>query len=237
MTARAAAQCAWTNEAPSIVKSLILWGLMAFAVACGGVHPAFAHPHMYFDSTAQLVIDGEGRLARIHVVFLVDELNTLYTLTQLGARKRTHGRLSAAEKVKVEHSVYKGFTHYDFFTHLADGNGTIALEKPGTMKVAMHGGRLGIAFDVPLAKPIDVAGRQFALRLYDPTYFTAITLKSPPRLIGHGPHCAVQVIKAAQNHQKQRLQAFLAQLSREQTPNISDVGGLFTDTARLTCRK
>lgn len=82
---------------------------------------------MFFDSSAQVVIGDNGRLATIRVALLVDELNTLYILTQLGVGG--HGQLSEIEKRKVESSVYKGFSDYDFFTHLADQNGEIALPR------------------------------------------------------------------------------------------------------------
>ena len=57
------------------------------------------------------------------------------------------------------------------------------------------------------------------------------------RIVGKGIPCSVTVKKPTENEQTRRSQVLLSQLSREETPETSDVGAIFAETTRLVCPK
>ncbi len=215
----------------AFIKSLMTLPFV-FAIACA----AQAHPHMFFKSTAQFVVDGKGRLSQLRVVFLVDELNTMYTLAELGVNKDGDQTLSEEEINKIAENVLEGFGHYGYFTHLSDQSGAIALGKPVDISVQLHQLRLGLSFLLPLQKPLQLSGRSLSLQLYDPTYFTAITIDLLPTFQGSGVLCSVSVSRLSDTVQSRRSKLLLSQLSREETPQEENVGAVFAETARLTCQ-
>lgn len=198
---------------------------------------AQAHPHMFFKSTAQFILDEQGKLSKLRVVFLVDELNTTYTFAELGVNKDGDQTLTPAEKAKIAENVSEGFGFYKYFTFLRDKDNVIALGKPLGVIVQLQQLRLGLSFTIPLKKPLDLKGRSLSLQLYDPTYFTAITIGLVPTIVGKAVPCSVTVKKPTENERTRRSQVLLSQLSREETPEESDVGAVFAETTRLVCRK
>jgi len=198
---------------------------------------AHAHPHMFFKSTAQFVLDDRGRLTKLRVVFLVDELNTIYTFTELGVNKDGDNKLTSDESKLIARKVMDGFGEYNFFTFLQDQSGKIALDRPAATTVEIQQGRLGLAFIIPLNAPLKLTGKSIYLQLYDPSYFTAISVDLRPSVVGGGRKCSISVIKPTETEQTRRSQVLLSQLSREETPNQKNVGAIFAETTRLKCRE
>lgn len=197
---------------------------------------ASAHPHMFFDSSAQFVLDDKGRLSKLRVVFLVDELNTLYTLAELNVNKDGDGTLTWQETEKIAQTVLKGFGYHHYFTYLRDEKGEVPLGKPLSVTAQLQKKRLGLAFVIPLKKPYPLGAKSLALQLYDPTYFTAITIDLTPTVVGAAVSCSIAVIQPNKTAEARRRQTLLSQLSREQTPTVENVGALFAQTTRVTCQ-
>ncbi len=215
-----------------VVRILAMFTLLSIAA-----FSARAHPHMFFTSTAQFLLDDEGRLAKLRVVFLIDELNTIYTMAELGVNKDGDQVFSDEDTQKIAKNVLEGFGHYRYFTHLAQQNIKVSLGKPLDLKIALHQNRLSLVFLLPLDKPLTLSGQSVSLQLYDPTYFTAITIDLPPMIVGSGPTCLVSVKKPSQTEQTRRSEYLLSKLSREETPDVEDVGAIFAETTRLECRE
>ncbi|MEL7543819.1 MAG: DUF1007 family protein, partial [Pseudomonadota bacterium] len=85
--------------------------LLVAAILTVMTRVALAHPHMFFSSTAQFLLDDEGKLSGLRTVFLVDELNTLYTFTELGVNADGDQILNADEQEKIAATVVEGFGH------------------------------------------------------------------------------------------------------------------------------
>ena len=92
------------------------------ALAPAGAPPlATAHPHMFFDATAQFVIGEEGAVEAIRIAFVVDELNTLYTVSELGLDADGDGALEPEEESQLAKAMALGLSDYGFFTELTNG--------------------------------------------------------------------------------------------------------------------
>ncbi len=211
---------------------IIVFTLLANSFVVTG---AFSHPHMFLDTTASFKIGENNQLKSIMLRFVVDELNTALTIATLDVDKDGDKVLTKEDKKKVAGSVIKGFAHYNFFTYLEVNNKDVSLKAPTYSEIDFVNGHLVIAMEVFLEAPLSVTGNKFTLELYDPTYFTEVILKEAPKIIGQKKQCRVAFDKAASDEDSQKIQSYLAQLSREETPDIENVGALFADQTRLVC--
>lgn len=218
------------------MKSALLTLLMTLSIMVAAASTALAHPHMFFKSTAQFILDDQGRLSQLRVVFLIDELNTLYTLAELGVNQDGDQTLSDEETNKIVSNVLEGFGHYKFFTHLYEQDRPVELAKPSNIAVQLHQQRLGLVFTLPLQTPRALKNNSLSLQLYDPTFFTHITIDLPPTIVGSGASCTVAVSQPASTQETRRSQRLLSQLSREEKPDIENVGVTFAETTRLACK-
>ncbi len=218
------------------MKMAILRYLLTIPIMLAAACSAQAHPHMFFKSTAQFLLDDKGQLSQLRVVFLIDELNTLYTLAELGVNQDGDQTLSDEEVDKIAQNVLKGFGNYQFFTHLYEKQRAVALAKPTNVTVQLHQQRLGLVFLIPLESPMALKGRSLSLQLYDPTYFTEITIDLPPTIVGDSASCTVAVEQPASTEQTRQSQVLLSQLSREEKPEVENVGAMFAETTRVTCK-
>jgi len=248
-------------------KSIAIYAgaLATIAALSAASSSAQAHPHMFFNATAQFVVDEAKQIKSVRVAFLIDEYNTLLTVAELGLDEDRDGALSQADEQKALETIVEGFGHYGYFTELtASGNG-IPLGDPSSGAAWLESGQLGVVMDLPLTGTIPLSGAQLDLALYDPTYFTAISLAIEPQLVSvdgapfktspdrangdstgsagansaaaatGGPECSVNLKKFDADQQTMELQSQLAELSREETPADATVGALFADRVTLRC--
>ncbi|MEX0282682.1 MAG: DUF1007 family protein [Arenibacterium sp.] len=88
-------------------------------------------------------------------------------------------------------------------------------------------------------RPAEATGLRAQQRLdvafYEDTFFFAFTIAEVPKFLGNVPDCLASVIPFDPTAQSSALQSQLSQLGREEQPEDSNVGELFTDRINLTC--
>lgn len=214
-------------------KSIIIAAF--FLATLVSITGALAHPHMFMDTTASFKIDGRNQLQSIKLQFVIDELNTTLTIATLDLDKDGDKKFSAEDKKKVASNVLEGFAHYNFFTYLQVRDKKIPVKAPTRTEIDLVEGHLVVQMEVFLNEPLPVSGKTLTLKLYDPSYFTEVSIKTAPQIIGGNKLCRVKFHKSTPDENSQKLQESLAQLSREETPEMKDVGALFADNTRLIC--
>ena len=73
------------------------------------------------------------------------------------------------------------------------------------------------------------------MAFYESTYFFAFSVTQEPTLLGHAGRCTADVRPFRPDAEDAALQAMLARLSREETPDIENVGALFADRIVVRC--
>jgi ABC-type uncharacterized transport system substrate-binding protein len=209
-----------------IAAALAAFALMLAAPA------ARAHPHVFVDVGIDFLMDGRGRLEALRVTWLFDPLYSVLVLEELGidparppdaAARETLGALQPqwAAEFGGEGSLF------------ADG-ADVALGPARAFAGDMAEGRLVIAFERPLAAPLDPRGAAVLAAVYDPTYFAAYFLTRAPRVEGDAA-CDAAAMPFEADGALAELQTSLLGLSMEETPADPMVGRLFADRARLAC--
>ena len=160
---------------------------LAALLATGSV--AAAHPHVLVDAKAEVVFDGEGRIASIRNIWQFDEAFTAFAVQGLDADN--DGTLSDAELAPLAKVNIESLHEFGFFTWLSVDGKDHDFVTPTEYWLEFHGGRLTLFFTLPLAEPAKVGART-AIEVFDPEYFVAFTFvkDDPVRLDGAPAGCA-----------------------------------------------
>ena len=160
------------------IRFLSALGLTALAVSAT---PASAHPHMFFDAQAVLTVDDQGRLTGLRVGFVVDELNTLYTIGEMQVDIDGDGVLTPEDQEILSGGMKNGLREWAFFTDLRIGGERVELGDPSAIETQLAGPNLAARLDFTLPEPLPLKGVETKLKLYDPTYYTEVRTVAAPR--------------------------------------------------------
>lgn len=193
---------------------------------------------MFFDASARLKLDEAGRLTHVRTAFVVDEYNSLLTVAELEIDTDEDNVLTPAEERKVLERVYEGFAPYDYFVDVRLGRShtdpEVPVIAPSGGAVRMQDGQLAITLEVPLAEPLDLAGRTVSLSLYDPTYFTEIRTRVTPQFDSETA-CDIVLVPFEPNAETAQLASYLSQLGPNENPEAENLGIYLSDETVITC--
>lgn len=202
--------------------------VLPFVAALAG--PAFAHPHVFVDAKAGFRMDNEGRLTALRITWTYDAFSSLVLFDQLALDPDGDGELDDADRAKIVRGETDWPPEYEGDTYLDLGGATVELGRPEGGVAWMAEDRVSVAFDLPIADPL-AAPDGARLRLYDPVYYYAYDVVGA-EVDGT---CSARIDPFVADAATSRLQATLAALSREETPDRDDVGALFADAVILAC--
>lgn len=225
-----------TTPQSGAIATIALAG--ATAGSLFAAQPAVAHPHMFFDAQAQFVVDAQARLTGIDVGFVVDDFNSLYTLAELSLDQDGDGALTEDEAAELADALRLGLGDYGYFTDLRLDGAPIDIGAPTEIVATLAHGRIAARLDYDLDAPLPIAGAEAVLALYDPTYFTAVTMAAAPALLAPNDadaRCTTTLDPFEPTTALAATQQLLAALGREETPEEANVGERFADRARLQC--
>jgi ABC-type uncharacterized transport system substrate-binding protein len=158
----------------------------------------WAHPHVWVDAIAELMLDDSHRLTAIRVYWAFDEVYSAIALEELGVHgdeKVTPDKLALLAKTILNKT--EKFRH---FTYVKINGKLAAQQAPQGQTAYYMKHRLLIYFLLPLAYPVDFRTDKVSFAMYDPTYYTAIDFvaKNPVRFNGSLPgDCTTRMTEPA----------------------------------------
>lgn len=202
-----------------------------FAVcAAFSAAPAAAHPHVFVDGEVGFVLDSEGRVSAVRIVWLFDPFYSLLLLGEFGldpAAAPDAAGLAALAGLRDEWA-------RDF-----GGDGVVSVDgapvplaDATAVSAAVEDGRIRLSFERALTMPPDPRAGRVDAALYDPSFFVAYTLTGA-HVAAAGCSAAVRPFDA--DAELDALRGTLFTLGPDETPSDPDVGRLFADKAALTC--
>ncbi|MEM7546475.1 MAG: DUF1007 family protein [Pseudomonadota bacterium] len=196
---------------------------------------AKSHPHVFIDGGVDFVMDEDGTLRALDVTWLYDPFETLYVLATLKITPDAEWRLSSDDRARLiaHESVWAG--DFDGTSHLSIEGEAVKLARPTGFDVELENEQLKVTFRRNLPEPIDVRGLDVEVAVYEKTFFYSLGVTKGPKFIGAETGCATDVIRFDPDTQLNALQYSLFELSREETPEIENVGALFADRIVLKC--
>ena len=169
-------------------------------VLLGSIDRAWAHPHVWVDAIAELMLDDSHRLKAIRVYWAFDEVYTAIALEEL--------HVEGDEEVEPDKlallaaGILKKTERHRYFTYVKI-NGTLVAQQPPHEKAAHYvKHRLLMYFVLPLVSAVDLRTAEVSFAMYDPTYYMAIDFvaKNPVRFNGSLPRdCTTRIAEPAKD--------------------------------------
>ena len=195
--------------------------------------PAFGHPHVFVDGGVDFVIENNVLVA-MRVTWVYDEFETLYILSSHDLSLNTDGGLDADDRAALVRYRSEWPSDFDGSAHLSVDQQPIALKWPTELDADVLDGRLQVTFTRELDDMLPIADLSAEVAFYESTYFFAFALTQTPTVFG-GDQCSAEVVKHDPNENDEQMRATLAQLGREETSPIANVGAMFADRIALKC--
>ena len=132
--------------------------------------PAQAHPHAWIDLRSQVLLDDEGRVRALELIWLFDDYYTVMVAEELGSSAPpTKEYLEGISKRNLTN-----LREYDYFTKITFNGEPQGIADVTRYDTEVYSGRLWMRFEVPLEQPIDPKAGEVAFSVYDPTYWIEI---------------------------------------------------------------
>lgn len=191
-----------------------------------------AHPHTWIDLRTAAMVDAEGRIAALRVLWTFDEFYTAFATE--GMDKDGDGIPDDPALQALAQESAKGLKDYSYFTFMKVAGKTVATGPARDVESTFFQGRLGLAFILPLAQPIDLRRETLVYRIYDPTYYIEVAhIKDRPVLFeGDAPESCTYAIAEP----KPDMNILSLAQSLDQSESAGDgLGEYFAETVTLHC--
>lgn len=217
-------------------------GGLALIAALSVPTATIPHPHVWVTGGADIGLDAEGRLARLHVTWIYDTFASLYLLNYLQADQDGDQVLSERDKklILADQTNWPDDFQGDSYLYVSGEKRALGrAENPDTR--ILDTGQVEVTFEREVLEPFRPGdGEPDAIvKIYDPNFYYAYEVTGTPKIISgatdHG--CKVHHSKPDPDDDAglAALAVELSALGREETPAQQDVGALFADEIRLTC--
>ena len=200
-----------------------------------GVLQARAHPHVFVDGGVDFVVDDDGSLTALKVTWLYDAFETLYILSSHEMSLNASGGLDEEDRRRLIQLRSDWPDDFDGSAHLMVDGSPIQMKWPSDLDATVIDGRLQLTFMRQLETEVDLSGTLAEVAFYESTYFFAFSITNTPEVLGSSVDCDMTVRHFEPDESDTELQEALAKLSREETPEIAQVGELFADRIFVQC--
>lgn len=196
---------------------------------------AHAHPHVFVDGRVDFVFSEGTQLKGIDVTWLYDPFETLFVLSSLQIDPGQTWTLTDAQRAKVAAFESDWSDTFNGAARLTSKSGVVALERPQNFNVRLVENQLEVRFERALETPLDLKGSEIEVAFYEETYFFAFSIAKSSQLLGDVGDCLTFIDRFDPDSQSKALQVALTELGREESPEDSTIGRLFTDKIFLSC--
>ena len=145
--------------------------LSAAMLALLGMQPAQAHPHIFIDAEAEIVLDEAGALTEIRHRWTFDEAFSVWQVQGLDVDG--DGITSSQEMQELADENMVGLAEYNFYTSAGEGRQSVTFSATGPALFSFADGRSTLEFSVVPDEPFHIS-RALEVSIADPEYYVAI---------------------------------------------------------------
>jgi ABC-type nickel/cobalt efflux system permease component RcnA/ABC-type uncharacterized transport system substrate-binding protein len=146
--------------------------LAVFALFLSGGAPALAHPHIFVDSSAEIVFDSDGRFVEIRHRWSFDEAFSSWVIQ--GLDTDNDGEITPTELLDLASENLLGLSAFDYYTFAGEDPTDLILRPLPGARMHMEGGRVVFEFSVVPVSPYAI-GRTLEIEVSDPDYYVAFS--------------------------------------------------------------
>ena len=205
--------------------------LTALALFLSPIHVA-AHPHVFIDAGVSFIFNDTGELFAVKIEWAYDDLFTLFTLEDLGLDTDGDGIITIDEQKKLVGFDTQWIDGFEGDSYLTFAERKVSLGKPHSSTAMLVDGRLITSHIRKIHLPINMLGGNVALKVYDPTYYSAYTLNLGVEILNR-EGCIMEQIPADLGKAYDLVENLLYGSTDED--NYPAVGQNFADTLTLSC--
>ncbi len=197
---------------------------------------AAAHPHIFVDTTVEVIFDEQGRVAAVRIGWVYDEFISLSIIESQDLDPDYDGVLTPEARVALSGFDMDWDADYAGDTYLTLGGVPLALARPSDWTADYADDKVSSTHIRRLEKPVDVADAPLVIQSYDPGFYTAYTVIGTPALTGRDD-CAAEMFSPDTDAADQALLSALAQLPTTADAEIAypEVGATYAQEIRISC--
>ncbi|MBO6813258.1 MAG: DUF1007 family protein [Rhizobiaceae bacterium] len=136
--------------------------------------PANAHPHVFVETSMEIVRNDKGEFSELRQVWRFDELFSSTLVLDFDANG--NGELDPDEIEEITTTVKKSIADYDFYTAMRAGEKVIEFYEPDALKGYMEGGQMIMFLAVEPAKPYSFDDGPLRISASDTSYYVAFNM-------------------------------------------------------------
>jgi ABC-type uncharacterized transport system substrate-binding protein len=193
---------------------------------------ASAHPHIFIDAGISFIFNDAGALSAVKVEWAYDDLYTLVMLDDYGLDVDGDGKITVKEQEKLVGFDMQWLDGFEGDLYVTFAGKKIALGQPIKPTAVLSDGRLVTSHIRKFKKPVNMAGGSIALKVFDPTYYSAYTLDLGAEVINRDS-CMMEQISADLGKAYDVVENLLYGSGTED--DFPAVGENFADTLTLSC--
>ncbi|MEX1107479.1 MAG: DUF1007 family protein [Dongiaceae bacterium] len=191
---------------------------------------AVAHPHVWIDASAILVVDAAQEVEAVKIVWQFDEFFSAFALEELNADG--NDEVTDAEKEALAEQYIESLVEWHYMTELMVDDSYGIFGEAEAYAADIEDGIITLRFTLPLAEPVDAKAHDVALRMYDPTYYIAVEFAGNNAVTVEGSDaCTVTINRATPS----LAPLSLGETTFTNTDQAMGIGIMFAETARLRC--
>lgn len=131
--------------------------------------PVSAHPHIWIDAEAVLIIEN-GALVGVETRWTLDPFVSALLIEDFDADK--DGGFDAQEAAALEEATFVGLSEFGFYTHLRIDGMTSSPETVLDFRPTIRDDIVLYEFRMPLPAPVDPSRQSVDIAFYDDSYYT-----------------------------------------------------------------
>lgn len=162
------------------------------AAMLGAAQPALAHPHIWVEARAEIVVDDQGQAVAVRHEWAFDAAYSAWAVQ--GLDTDGDGELTGAELQPLADDNMSGLADYGYFTFGSAGDTEIAFDNPKAAAMRLVDGVLTLSFGLSLDPPAALADG-LEIEVGDPEYYVAFSFEGADAvsLVGGPADCAPEV--------------------------------------------
>jgi ABC-type uncharacterized transport system substrate-binding protein len=211
---------------------------MAVAVLAGlGPVAAAAHPHIWIDTSVEVVLDDQDRAVAVRIGWTYDEFYSLFITSDMGLDPDGDALLTPEEVAKLAGFDMHWLPGFEGDSYAFLDEAPLALGPPEDWGAAYAAGKITTTHLRRLETPVPVGAATFFVEIYDPGFYTAYTVLPYARLTGGTGACKAEVWGPDLDAADEALKAALAEYSADQDveADFPAIGKQYAEEVRVTC--
>jgi ABC-type uncharacterized transport system substrate-binding protein len=197
---------------------------------------AVAHPHIFVDTTIEVIFNEAGLAEAVRIGWVYDEFISLSIIESQSLDPDYDGILTPEARVALSGFDMDWDADFEGDTYLTQGGAPLALARPSDWTADYADGKVSSTHVRRLQSPVDVTDVPLAIKSYDPGFYTAYTVIGNAALTGRDD-CAAEVFTPDTDAADEALLSALAQLPTTADIEIAypAVGATYAQEIRITC--